>query len=39
MDAHERATELLIEILSKLGFDDPDGMAGSVEWIGGDIDD
>lgn len=35
----EYATLLLIEILEKLGFDNPDEIAGMVRWIGDDIDD
>ena len=39
MGENERATLLLIEILGKLGFENPDEIADTVSWIGEDIDD
>lgn len=39
MGDNEHATLLLIEILGKLGFENPDEMAGMISWIGDDIDD
>ena len=39
MGDNEHATLLLIEILGKLGFDNPDEMADMISWIGEDIDD
>ena len=39
MGENERATLLLIEILWKLGFENPDEITSMISWIGEDIDD
>ena len=39
MGDNEHATMLLIEILGKLGFENPDEMTDMISWIGEDIGD